>query len=138
MPDTLIQSTFCVFTFHNVPIKTQTKSSSKSNLSYLHSTMYLLKRLTHKDSTLESVIFTFHNVPIKTFLLRCTCSCQTYLHSTMYLLKLKSSMFPRTRLTYLHSTMYLLKQMSPWRWRMPQSAFTFHNVPIKTRTQGWY
>ena len=77
---------------------------------YLHSTMYLLKRVcqgksvkidTHLHSTMyllkleqgqeaqDAAIFTFHHVSIKTVVGRCLHPVQKDLHSTMYLLKLQ-------------------------------------------------
>ena len=75
------------FTFHNVPIKTKSVKHFDNNIFHLHSTMYLLKRVSEWQKENMNT-FTFHNVPIKTEEDRARhWQYVTHLHSTMYLLK---------------------------------------------------
>ncbi len=98
------------FTFHNVSIKTLMSSAISVAISYLHSTMFLLKQLLNIEVEVE-----IHN-----------------LHSTMFLLKRDIITITDKSGNDLHSTMFLLKlphgQSIPFLF----SAFTFHNVSIKT------
>ena len=103
-------STMVSFTFHNVSIKTFMTFVPYLLSSYLHSTMFLLKRYS----------------PCNIF------SAFSHLHSTMFLLKLFSHFFHHLFFLHLHSTMFLLKQC-PDSHNIPQTLlFTFHNVSIKT------
>ena len=124
---------FCSwFTFHYVSIKTFKRSFSRFSLTHLHSTMYLLKPVTHMRKKKKEKQFTFHYVSIKTCRsLRCL-MIWIDLHSTMYLLKLSFSQETTANQDDLHSTMYLLKRVihSNYFWKL--CAFTFHYVSIKT------
>ena len=99
------------FTFHYVSIKTFSLLCRNYFQTYLHSTMYLLKRCT--------------SVP--------GCVACIHLHSTMYLLKLYVLYMIKNVVLYLHSTMYLLKLSSSVSSYIKRSLFTFHYVSIKTR-----
>ena len=55
-----------LFTFHNVSIKTRSGLYAAYKDTTLHSTMFLLKRLTRRIFRMYYIDFTFHNVSIKT------------------------------------------------------------------------
>ncbi len=98
------------FTFHYVSIKTHSPALISFSCLYLHSTMYLLKRL-----------------PSRHFLYMLY-----HLHSTMYLLKRSTDDYIKQPEENLHSTMYLLKQISESKIKTTIVTFTFHYVSIKT------
>ena len=78
-----------IFTFHHVSIKTaEQKASMHSRMIYLHSTMYLLKRMRLIRRPMW-ITFTFHHVSIKTGITGKPFQRYINLHSTMYLLKRK-------------------------------------------------
>ena len=75
-----------LFTFHYVSIKTLKEAKEYYYPENLHSTMYLLKRVTSSLSFLRRK-FTFHYVSIKTKRFCKDENIEDNLHSTMYLLK---------------------------------------------------
>ena len=99
-----------IFTFHYVSIKTYDRCRPAHQNSYLHSTMYLLKRGQHRRHIQSHM----------------------YLHSTMYLLKRKGGVTDVRTDFDLHSTMYLLK-LPDEPDELLSSVFTFHYVSIKTK-----
>ena len=76
-----------LFTFHHVSIKTRLYYRIRTERTYSHSTMYLLKRL----------------LPVS------ICYLGRYSHSTMYLLKPLDALTGISPKPNSHSTMYLLK-----------------------------
>ena len=101
------------FTFHNVSINTVKRFDTVSVLIYLHSTMFLLIRMT----TIFNIVNYLSN-----------------LHSTMFLLILpcRSGHIPDNH--HLHSTMFLLILSGSWTY-CRFFPFTFHNVSINTYRQ---
>ena len=95
------------FTFHNVSIKSGLPTLEVFRENALHSTMYLLNRLTGLTAD-TSYTFTFHNVSIK------SCSGlqapSKQLYFTFHNVSIKSILRPLVYrcLFTLHSTMYLL------------------------------
>ena len=104
------QSTFDVFTFHYVSIKTHKYFDIYKRHHYLHSTMYLLKRAVSSLSSSLVLSFTFHYVSIKTYIFPDVKSF--FITFTFHYVSIKTCHF-------LNLLFY-------------QITFTFHYVSIKT------
>ena len=99
---------------------------------YLHSTMYLLKRIHHQYQIIQ-----FYDLHSTMYLLKLLYQLLLHcyflhLHSTMYLLKHLQSNLLVNYIRDLHSTMYLLKQNFTNENLNSSVKFTFHYVSIKT------
>ena len=121
------------FTFHNVSIKSL--SQRRINISFITFTFHNVSIksyvICHATDFLKD--FTFHNVSIKSRTSHAVRTPQTALHSTMYLLNRSVNDLVKLLSLSLHSTMYLLNPVVAPLPFVTESAFTFHNVSIKSQ-----